>query len=293
MGRRASGRYRVEENVMKHVVNGIGSICCLVALLTILPESAVSGQTRPAPASRPAEPTASAVAPGDDVRLLETFSEKTIQSEERSIDTIKTVFEGGVTFVSAVLGIAAFFGYRELKSVAKDARRHAVESVQQELASLRELGLTAKEIASQTLRAIRSITIAERSKPPEAARIRQALESVLEVRRQAERLSKLGFCDRELEVWTVSMEGYCYASLNDFARAVEKQSEALRMAPRPDALGYVNLACYLAQAGKLDEAAGSLRTAIDQGGEVIKKKAATDPDLATLRSDRRFRDLFS
>ena len=181
-----------------------------------------------------------------DVRLLERFSEKTIQSEEHSIDTIKTIFEGGLTFVSAVLAIAAFLGYRELKSVAKNAKQHAAQAVQKELASLRDVGFTAKEIATQSLRAIRYIMIAEQHTPADAYSIRQALESVLALQQQAKKLCDLGFPDPALEAWTVSMEAYCYASLDDFEKAAEKQRAALRIETDRHAISYLNLAIWRA-----------------------------------------------
>jgi tetratricopeptide (TPR) repeat protein len=282
------------ESTVRHIAKRTGLHFYLAALLAVFSNVGMCAQSQPAPATQPPEQTTTtAIAPSEDVRLLERFSEQTIQSEEHSIDTIKTVFEGGVTFVSAVLGIAAFLGYRELKSVAKNAKRNAVQAVHQELASLREVGIAAKEVATQTLRAIRYITIAETHKPPDAYSIRQALDSVLAVRQQAKKLSDLGFPDRALEAWTLSMEAYCYASLEDFVQAAEKQRAALHMTTHHHAVSYLNLACYLARAGKLEEAAQSLKSAIADGGEAIKQKAVTDPDLSTLRSDARYRQLFA
>jgi tetratricopeptide (TPR) repeat protein len=174
----------------------------------------------------------------------------------------------------------------------QEAKRLATEAVQSELASLREVVVIAKEIAVWTLRAIRYITIAMQHTPPEAFSIHEAQVAIREVQDQANNLRELKFEDVRLEAWTLSMEAYCFAALGSFEEAIAKQKEAIKIGPQQLATNYLNLGCYLARKREFTEAAQALLTAYATGGAAMKDKAKGDPDLAEMRKQPVYKELF-
>ena len=276
-------------------------VLCLTAcglwLEAVAQDASAPATAPPAPASANA-PNATSSSQGEppgaeSVKLLESFSEKAIESEQHSIDTIKWMLAFGASLVTAIVAVGAFLGYRELKTISEDARRQARRAVQSELTDLREICVAAKDIATESARTLRYLMSVAGQDPPEQDIIRKALWSIRHVREQAKKLADLKYPDPALEAWTYSMEAYCFASLDDFEEAVKTQREALKIAAQHHAVSYLNLACYLNRAGHPAEAAEQVKKAIAVGGDKIRQRARVDDDLETLRRDKKYEELFA
>ncbi len=80
-----------------------------------------------------------------------------------------------------------------------------------------------------------------------------------------------------------------YTQAGDYEKGLELDRKICGYRPQ-DAVAHYNLACSCALTGKLDEAFGSLRVAINSGYKDFRH-LDTDPDLASLRQDDRYRSL--
>lgn len=257
------------------------------------PPAASSANARGNVTSSPQETRSEAGGVDKSVELLERFSEKTIESEQHAIEAIQWMLAFGASLVTAIVAVGAFLGYRELKTISENARRQARRAVESELTDLREICVAAKDIAMETARTLRYVMSQAGREHPDEDVIRKALWSIRHVREQAKKLADLKYPDLALEAWTLSMEAYCFASLDNFAEAIKTQREALKVATEHHAVNYLNLACYLNRAGHPADAATELRRAIAVGGERIRERAKCDDDLETLRQDGSYKDLFA
>jgi uncharacterized Ntn-hydrolase superfamily protein len=84
-------------------------------------------------------------------------------------------------------------------------------------------------------------------------------------------------------IWRVralSMEGYRLLAEKDFGRAIAIGEEAVAL--DPSGMSHYNLACYLARAGRIEEALRRLEEAVGRDPKLLKH-AAEDSDLQALR----------
>lgn len=96
----------------------------------------------------------------------------------------------------------------------------------------------------------------------------------------------------DLAVKTGNMNGFHYANagynfllVNNNPKAVKMYEEAVKQIP--NGLNYYNLACGYSKTGDIDKAFGALEKAIENGFE-SRNQIMTDPDLAPLKTDKRF-----
>jgi tetratricopeptide (TPR) repeat protein len=89
-------------------------------------------------------------------------------------------------------------------------------------------------------------------------------------------------------------EKYIYLSNSLLDMAKFKTSDeyfAKAMSIFPSSLPYYNRACTLVRKGEKDRAFLALNKAVEHGGYNVRKDYETDPDLLSLKSDRRWDDL--
>lgn len=96
----------------------------------------------------------------------------------------------------------------------------------------------------------------------------------------------------DLAVKTGAMNGFDYANagynfllVNNNQKAVKMYEEATKLIP--SGLNYYNLACAYSKTGNNDKAFGALEKAIENGFD-SRNQITTDPDLAPLKTDKRF-----
>jgi tetratricopeptide (TPR) repeat protein len=87
----------------------------------------------------------------------------------------------------------------------------------------------------------------------------------------------------------LAMLGHALTALGRHEEALEADLRAVEVAPE-DATARYNLACSFANLGRVDEAISALREAVRLGYRDVRHMEA-DPDLASIRSDPRYRAL--
>jgi uncharacterized Ntn-hydrolase superfamily protein len=85
------------------------------------------------------------------------------------------------------------------------------------------------------------------------------------------------------------LEGYTMVEEKRFEEALARGEQAIALDPESGE-GYYHTACYLARAGREDEALGRLAVAIGRDPE-LGPRAAGDPDFTSLRALPRFQEL--
>ncbi len=85
------------------------------------------------------------------------------------------------------------------------------------------------------------------------------------------------------------LEGYNLVEEKRFEEAVARGEEAIALDPESGE-GYYHTACYLARAGRGDEALARLAAAVARD-PALGTRAAGDPDFESMRATQRFREL--
>ena len=93
----------------------------------------------------------------------------------------------------------------------------------------------------------------------------------------------------ELDAWLDLCEAWCRKRTDDLPAAIRCMERLVDRDPRSD-IGHYNLGCYLALAGQRDRAIDEVTIACGLSEE-LRDHAREEPDLDSLRSDSRFRDL--
>ncbi len=87
------------------------------------------------------------------------------------------------------------------------------------------------------------------------------------------------------------LEGYNLVAEEKYGAAIARGEEAIAFAPASGE-GYYHTACYLARAGRGEEALGRLGEAITRDPK-LAAQAAGDPDFESIRSLPRFQELIA
>jgi hypothetical protein len=148
---------------------------------------------------------------------------------------------------------------------------------------------SAAKLALRTQAAMRQVALAEKGSESGDTRrqnLRNAIEAIREARGCATHLG-----DKATEGWTYMFEAFCLRGLSRYQEAIAQQLTGMNLLERSDALDYYNLACFYALVENDTGTRQNLVRAIELGGELWRRHARVDADLAAMREAGRLADL--
>lgn len=269
-------------------------ICICLFCLTVIGSSlSISvAQTSAPPLAAAGNPSVPPSAQGSEdsrVAALSKVSESAIAAATASVEQIKWIFSVASLVVTVLIGVIGFLGYQNVRGISETIREEARSRIDRELKEFTGTVQTATQLALRTQAAMRQVYLAEKwSESSESQRqnFRNAIEAIKEARNCASTLA-----DRATEGWTYIFEAYCLRGLKRYSEAIAQQLAGMNLLERSDPLDYYNLGCFYALVNNESAAKVNLARAIELGGELYRRHATRDADLAPMRDAGKLKGL--
>jgi tetratricopeptide (TPR) repeat protein len=238
----------------------------------------------------------------DEYANLEAIAKYAIDASRETTETVKWVFGIAAGILSIALGFLSWLGWKSLsnaiKSVTATANLKAEAAVKTvEARTAQQMAATEKRmqddmnscsiVCVNSLETIRSVLVAEKWADTSQGKLGTFRDALNHARTVQEYAMNVKGLERSY-AWATGMEAYILDKLGDFENAIKAQLKTIELAAPERVLTQYhyryNLGCYLAKAGRLDEALEPLKQAILAGGEEARIAIWGEEELNPITS---------